>query len=217
MGDPVSAFGDFIVAHKAWAAPAFGLLAFGESLAVAGVFIPATPILFLMGALLGGGELEPVPVLAWAIAGAVGGYWASWAVGRRLGPAVYRVRALRGHRRGVARARLFFRRWGGPALVVGRYVLGPFQSMLPLVAGVAAMGPRRFHGWNVASGVVWVFVCLAPGYLAASGLWALGADARLERRLVAGLGMVSVGGIVAALGAAAWRLRRGPAAPRDGL
>lgn len=208
MAGLITALGDFIVANRAWAAPVFGLLAFGESLALAGTLIPATPILFLMGTLLGSGKLDVAPVLGWAIAGAIGGYWASWAIGRRLGPSIYRRRALKGHRRGIARARLFFRRWGGPALIVGRYVLGPFQSMLPLIAGVAAMSAGRFHGWNTASGVIWVIVCLAPGYLAAKGLWAIGADARIEQALIAGLGLLSVGLIVAALGGTAWRAYR---------
>ena len=84
---------------------------------------------------------------------------------------------LRDHCRGVARARLFFRRWGGPSLILGRYVLGLFQSMLPLVAGISAMAQRRFHAWNVASGVVWVIVVLIPGYLAAKGVHLLGVGA----------------------------------------
>lgn len=212
MAGAIEAFGDFIVANRAWAAPAFGLLAFGESTAVLGIIIPATPILFLMGTLLGSGRLNVAPVLAWAIPGAIGGYWLSWAIGARLGHRIYHGRALKRHRRGVARARLFFRRWGGPALILGRYVLGPFQSMLPLVAGVAKMDARRFNAWNVASGVIWVIVCLAPGYLTARGLWAAGADPRVEQWLTAGLAVASVGLIVAAFGGVAWRMWRGRAA-----
>jgi membrane protein DedA with SNARE-associated domain len=211
MAGPIEALGDFIVAHRQWAAPAFGLLALGESIAGLGIIIPATPILFLMGTLLGSGKLDVAPVLAWAIPGAVAGYWLSWFVGLRLGHRIYHGRALKRHRRGVARARLFFRRWGGPALILGRYALGPFQSMLPLVAGVAKMDARRFNAWNLASGVTWVIVCLTPGYLTAKGLWAAGVDPRVERWMTAGLAVLSVGLVVAAfagLGWRAWRERR---------
>ncbi len=208
IGDPVAAFGDFLTRNSVWAAPAFGLLAFGESVALLGIVIPATPILFLMGTLIGSGRLDPLPVLGCAIPGAIGGYWLSWAVGSRIGHRLYHMRMLRPHRRGTARARLFFRHYGGPALIFGRYLLGPFQSMLPLVAGVSRMDPRRFHGWNVASGILWVFVCLAPGYLAAKGLWMAGMDPWLTKALVTALTAASVGLIVAAFGSLAWRLAR---------
>ncbi len=188
-----------IAAHALWAGPLFGLLALGESTAILGVIIPATPILFLVGTLLGSGQLEPRWILPWAIAGAIAGYWLSWAIGRRSGTRLYRTPLLRNHRRGVARARLFFRRWGGPSLILGRYVLGPFQSMLPLVAGVAAMDQRRFHAWNIASGTTWVFVVLAPGYLTAQGVVMLGVGAAQQRWLILALIVVSVGMAVSAI------------------
>jgi membrane protein DedA with SNARE-associated domain len=206
MIDPVAAFGAFLTHNAAWAPPAFGLLAFGESTAVLGTIIPATPILFLMGTLVGSGRLAPAPVLIWAIAGAIAGYWLSWVIGRRVGYRLYHARVLRSHRRGIARTRLFFRRWGGAALILGRYILGPFQSMLPLVAGVSRMSTRRFNLWNVISGVIWVFVCLAPGYLTAKGLWLTGADPRWVQYLTLGLACASIGLIIVAFVGVAWRI-----------
>lgn len=185
-----------IVAHAIWAGPLFGLLALGESIAVLGVIIPATPILFLVGTLLGSGQLDPYWVLPWAIVGAIGGYWLSWAVGLRFGTVLYRSAILRDHRRGVARARLFFRYWGGSSLILGRYVLGPFQSMLPLAAGIAAMNQRRFHAWNIASGLIWVFIVLTPGYLTARGIMRLGMGRAAEQWLVLALLAISGGAVL---------------------
>jgi len=202
MPDLLARITAWLLAHREWAGLAFGLLAFGESLAVLGIIIPATPVLFLVGTLLGNGTLDPFAVLPWAIIGAIVGYWLSWLAGRRVGAAVYRSSALAAHRHGIIRARLFFRRWGGPSLVFGRYLLGPFQSLLPLVAGVAAMPPRRFHIWNIVSGVVWVFVVLAPGYLAAKGFTLFGFGPAEQRRITLALLVVSVGLIVATLIAA---------------
>lgn len=195
----------FLEQNKFWAAPVFGLIAFGESTAVLGTIIPATPILFLMGTLVGDHRLNALPVLFWAILGAIGGYWLSWAVGRRIGHRLYQVRALKPHRRGIAQARLFFRNQGGPALIFGRFLLGPFQAMLPLVAGTAQMSPRRFHLWNLASSVTWVFVCLAPGYLTAKGLWWGGADPRITQGLGVVLALVSVGLVLLSFGGILWR------------
>ena len=211
MSGWIDAVSAFIVANRAWAAPVFGLVAFGESLAFLGIIIPATPILFLMGTLVGSGRLDAGPVLAWAMAGAIAGYGLSWWAGRRAGNAVLRHPLLARHRRGVARARLFFRRWGGPALIFGRYVLGPFQSMLPMIAGVAMMDARRFHAWNVVSGVTWVLICLTPGYLATRGLTLFGVGASGQSWLIASATAVSVGAVaVAVLVPTLRRLRKRP-------
>ena len=192
----------FFLAHRWWAGPVFGLLAFGESLALVGAAIPATPILFLMGVLLGSGTLDPLVIMPWAMAGAIGGYWLSWVLGRVLGPRAFRSRWLADHRRAAARTRLYFRRWGGPSLVLGRYVLGPFQSLLPFVAGTAGMPARRFHAWNVLSGVLWVVVVLTPGFLTARGIALFGASPDGLQGLSIALLAVSGGAIVLVVGAA---------------
>lgn len=190
----------FFLAHRWWAGPVFGLLAFGESLALVGAAIPATPILFLVGVLLGSGTLDPLVIMPWAMAGAIGGYWLSWVLGRLLGPRAYRSRWLIGQRRAPARTRLYFRRWGGPSLVLGRYVLGPFQSLLPFVAGTAGMPARRFHAWNVLSGVLWVVV-LTPGFLTARGIALFGVSPANLQGLSVAMLLVSGGAIVLVVGA----------------
>lgn len=199
---------DFMVTHRWLAGPAFGLIAFGESLAVVGVFIPATPILFMVGVLAGSGRVDAASVVLFGIAGAIAGYWASWSAGDRLGHRVWHHSALVPHRRGVARARLFFRRWGGLSLVAGRYVLGPFQSMLPLVAGVARMDAHRFHRWNVLSGVLWICLVLTPGFLVGRGIEIAGFDKAWQDQIVAVLMAISCGLIVIGLMGAVSKARR---------
>ncbi len=196
-----------MVVHRGWAGPGFGVLAFGESLAVAGAVIPATPILFLVGTMLGTGILDSRIILPWAIAGAIGGYWTSWSIGRWLGHDVYRLRLFKAHRRSIARTRLFFRRWGGPSLVIGRFVLGPFQSMLPLVAGVAAMGGSRFHPWNIASSIIWILAVLSPGYLAGRGITLFGFAAPQQQVIVPALLLASAAFVVAAVALTLSRFR----------
>lgn len=200
IGNLLAQLTDLIVTHRSWAGLLFGLLAFGESLAVVGTIIPATPILFLVGTLLGSGKVDAVPVVGCAIVGAIVGYWTSWRVGRAIGPSVYHAKILRGQRRGIARARLFFRKWGGPSLIVGRFVLGPVQSMLPLVAGVAAMESHCFNWWNLLSSVIWVFVVLAPGFFTARGVTLFGIGAAQQSILIGGLLIASLVLIVLALG-----------------
>lgn len=146
------------------------LLTFSESLALIGAAVPATPMLLLLGGLLATGAISPYAVFPSALIGAIGGYWVSWAVGRKYRHRIYSGRFFAHRRRNVARLRILTRRYGGPILVIGRYVLGPLQSTVPLVAGAAGMAPSRFHRWNVLSGILWVPIVLAPGYLSGIGM-----------------------------------------------
>jgi len=164
MENFIDAFAQFIEAHRAWAAPLLGLLAFGESLVLVGLFIPATPLMILVGGLIGSGMLPPIPVLACTIVGAILGDIVSYALGRITGPRVVYKWPLSRYRHGVARARLFFRRYGLSAVFFGRF-LGPIRCTVPLVAGMMAMDQRRFQAANVLSALVWAPVMFAPGWL----------------------------------------------------
>ena len=165
MDDLIPRATAFIAQHGIWAGPIVGLLAFGESLAVIGLFIPATAMMIAVGGLIGTGVVDPVPIIGWAVVGAVVGDWISYSIGRRIGPAAYRRWPLNRHRPMVARARLFFRRYGFLSIFAGRF-LGPIRATIPLVAGVMEMDRRRFQLANVTSAILWVPVMFAPGYFA---------------------------------------------------
>lgn len=159
----------FVTEYGAWAGPVIGILAFGESLAVVGLLIPATALMIAVGGLIGSGVIDPLPVIACGVAGAVLGDWVSYALGRSIGPSIYRRWPLNRHRTSVARARLFFRHYGFMSIFVGRF-LGPLRSTIPLVAGVMDMQHRRFQLANVTSALLWVPLMFAPGYFAAKSL-----------------------------------------------
>jgi len=163
MENFVDEFGQFIEAHGDWAALLIGVLAFGESLVLVGLFIPATPMMILVGGLIGSGVLPPIPVLVCAILGAILGDIVSYALGRLTGRRVVYKWPLNQHRQGVARARLFFQRYGLSAVFFGRF-LGPIRCTIPLVAGMMAMDQRRFQTANVLSALVWAPVMFAPGW-----------------------------------------------------
>lgn len=166
MEDLIARITAFVVTHGAWAGPILGLLTFGESLALVGLFIPATSLMIAAGGLIGAGTLDGTSVLAWSIGGALLGDWLSYLAGRQIGPAVYRRWPLNRHRSAVARTRLFFRRFGFVSVFLGRF-LGPVRATIPLVAGVMQMEMRLFQIANVASAILWVPALLAPGFLAA--------------------------------------------------
>ena len=130
-----------------------------------GVLIPGTTVLLLCGGLLGSGVLPVIPVVASGILGAILGDALSYWIGRWGGTALFRMRLFKRHRRTVARARLFFRRYGLASIFIGRF-MGPIRCTIPTVAGALKMAHWRFQAANVVSAIVWVPVLLAPGYLA---------------------------------------------------
>ena len=62
----------------------------------------------------------------------------------------------------MARARLFFYRYGFASVLIGRF-LGPIRSTIPTVAGVMGMAHGRFQLANVSSAILWMPLMLAPG------------------------------------------------------
>ncbi len=179
---------EFMIAHAVWTGPIIAVMAFGESLAIIGLFMPATALMIAVGGLLGAGTLQPLPIIAWAILGAALGDWVSYRVGQRIGPSAYRRWPLNRHRPMVARARLFFRRYGFVSIFLGRF-LGPIRATIPLVAGVMEMAPRRFHLANVTSAILWVPVMFAPGYFAVR---TLGSVERITEGHMLGMGAVVI-------------------------
>ncbi len=62
---------DWIAQHQTWAGIAVFLIAFTESLAIVGLFIPGAILMLAVGALIGTGTLEFWSTFWWAVAGAV--------------------------------------------------------------------------------------------------------------------------------------------------
>ena len=187
LSDYVAAIVQLTSTHSALAGPIVGALAFGESLAIVGLFIPAAALMFAVGGLIGTGAIDPAPVLLCGIFGAVLGDWVSYLIGRRIGPSVYRRWPLNRHRPAVARTRLFFRRYGFAAILFGRF-LGPIRATVPIVAGVMNMKHRSFQLANAISAIIWVPALLAPAYLVVRRIGSV--DAITDGHL-AGLGIAA--------------------------
>jgi len=188
--------GDFIREHSQWAGPILGLITFGESMVLIGAFFPATVLMVTAGGLAGAGVIDPWSLVLWCIAGATLGDAVSYWLGRRLGPKAWRHPMLKKHKAGLARARLFFRKYGVLSIYMCRF-MGPVRAFVPLIAGMTGMAHRRFQIANVGSAAIWVPVMLAPGYLGAKGVGFLGGEEGAHT-----LGLVVLA--VVAVSAACW-------------
>ena len=175
MDHYIQLVGDFIQSNQEWAGLVLGLLAMGESLLIVGLIIPATALMLLVGGLVGSGTLDPLPILIGGIVGATLGDGISYYIGRLLGPRIVYRWPLNTQRRAVARARLFFSRYGVISIFLGRF-LGPLRAVVPSVAGIMKMPHWRFQIANVVSAAIWIPAMLTPGYITGRGVQALGAQ-----------------------------------------
>jgi membrane protein DedA with SNARE-associated domain len=158
---------DFVKHNQEWAVPVVFLLAFGESLAFISLILPATLTLASIAGLLGGAQVDKMLALwVWVAAGAGGAlgyalsYWLGWWFRNDLD----KVWFLRNHPEGVARARVFFKKWGALAVFFGHF-FGPIRAVIPVVAGSLGLRQLTFQIANVTSSFLWALgVLILPLY-----------------------------------------------------
>jgi membrane protein DedA with SNARE-associated domain len=153
---------EFVAANSGWAPLVVGLLAFGESLAIVSLFVPATMILLALGALVAASGLDFWSVWLGAMLGAALGDFVSYALGYRYKQRALAIWPLPRYPGMVERGKRFVLRYGAWGLFAGRF-FGPVRAVAPLIAGVFEMPFVVFQAVTLASAMVWAFAMLAPG------------------------------------------------------
>ena len=160
---------DFVRAHQDFAAPIACLLAFGESLALVSLLIPATVMLIGIGALIGASGIDFWPIYFGAVIGAGLGDWLSYWLGRHYHVQIARLWPLSKNPDLLPKGHAFFEKWGWPGVFIGRF-FGPLRAAVPLVAGTCGMPNLPFQIANWSSAFLWAALLLAPGSLGLSHL-----------------------------------------------
>lgn len=155
---------EFVRMHQVWAAPVVFVLCFAESLAFISLLVPAWAALVGIGALISAGGLNFWPIWVAGSIGAALGDWLSYWVGLKLEDRVYHMWPLSQHPDMIPVGEEFIRKWGAPAIFIGRFS-GPLRATVPLIAGVFAMPYWRFQVANFSSAFVWAAVLLTLGDL----------------------------------------------------
>ncbi len=145
------------------------LVIFAETGLVVTPFLPGDSLLFAAGALGALGVLDVRLTAVLLVAAAILGDGVNYAVGRFVGTRLFdaadhspfwRRFFNRDH---LNRTHEFFERYGGKAIVLGRFA-PIIRTFVPFVAGVATMNYAKFTTYNVAGALLWVGVCLGGGY-----------------------------------------------------
>jgi len=150
-----------------WIYPILFAVIFAETGLIVTPFLPGDSLLFGVGALAAVDTSHtlsaPVAFIVLGLA-AVLGNTVNYSVGRLLGPPAFsgRYRLLKVQY--LRRTEQFFRRHGGRAVALSRFV--PIvRTCMPFVAGVARMPYARFQAYNLLGGFGWVLLFVWSGYL----------------------------------------------------
>jgi membrane-associated protein len=149
-------------------APLVCLIVFVETGLFVGFFLPGDSLLVTAG-IFSGQNVIPLrwlllPGILCAIAGDQLGYW----IGRSAGPALYkREDSLFFRRSHLERAHEFYRKYGGRAVILARFV--PIvRTFCPPVAGAARMNYPSYLIYDIFGGTLWIGSMVLGGYLAGS-------------------------------------------------
>jgi len=167
--------------HPQLAGFAVILIALSESLALIGLIVPGTIVMFAVGALVANGALSVWTTLACAVFGAILGDGLSYWLGRHYHERLRAFWPFSRYPALLARGETFFIRHGGTSVLLGRFV-GPVRPVIPVVAGMLGMRPGRFFLVNVLSALGWAPAYLLPGM-------AFGASLALASQVAGRLGV----------------------------
>jgi membrane-associated protein len=165
-----------VVNYGVWIYAILFAIVFAETGLVITPFLPGDSLLFAAGALA---AAQPQALNVWfvlllLITAAILGDAVNYAIGKWIGPRVFskeidpnRVPTWKDrllNRKHLERAHEFYEKYGGKAVVIGRFV--PIvRTFVPFVAGAGAMTYSKFAFYNVAGALLWVGVCTGAGYL----------------------------------------------------
>ena len=179
---------EWLSVNPGWTGLIIGLIALTESLALVGLIVPGAILMFLAGAAVGGSNIPILPMLLWAMAGAIIGDSLSYWLGRHYRDQLRTLPLIRRYPQALDHAERLFRRHGGKSVVLGRFI-GPVRPVIPAVVGMLGMPPGRFLFANVSSALGWAPAYLLPGIVFGASLaLAMEVMGRLAAWLVLGFG-----------------------------
>lgn len=142
------------------------LIVFAETGLFFGFFLPGDYLLFLAGLFCALGKIDVdittlcVGILISGILGNFTGYW----FGRRTGPMLFKRKdSWLFRRKYIIMAEEFFHRYGGPALIIGRFV-PIIRTFAPIFAGIVQLNFRKFVLYNIGGAMLWVGSLTLSGY-----------------------------------------------------
>jgi membrane-associated protein len=158
----------FIQEHGLWVYVLLFAIIFAETGLVIMPFLPGDSLLFTVGAIAARGSMNVWAISLLLIVAGVLGDAVNYHLGKYFGPRIFRGEGTTGfarliNRKHLDRAHAFFEKYGGKAVILGRFV--PIvRTFVPFVAGAGAMNYSKFFLYNVLGAILWIGVCVGAGW-----------------------------------------------------
>jgi membrane-associated protein len=154
---------ELVAAYGTWVYAILFAIVFAETGFVVTPFLPGDSLLFATGALCATGVLSTPVAMTLLVVAAFTGNAVNYTVGRFIGPRVFAAKESRLlNREYLDRAHAFFEKYGGKAVILGRFV--PIvRTFVPFVAGAAQMSSASFGLFNLIGALGWVVLCVGAG------------------------------------------------------
>lgn len=139
---------------------------FAETGLVVTPFLPGDSLLFAVGALaaIEGSVIDLPTMMVLLIIAAILGDAVNYAIGARVGPAVFsREDSRLLNKQHLLKTHEFYEKYGGKTIILARF-MPIIRTFAPFVAGIGKMGYARFAMFNVVGGVIWVGSFLLAGF-----------------------------------------------------
>lgn len=153
-----------------WILAVFAML---EAIVLTGLLVPGALAVVAGGMLVQRGAIDFFDLAWFVAAGTVLGSEISFRLGRLASRGMNETRSFAASPHAV-RAKGLLQRYGGFAMVVGRF-FGPLSAFVPFSAAMAGMSRRRFNVWNFTSAALYALILPAIGYFFGSALGTMGA------------------------------------------
>jgi membrane-associated protein len=139
-------------------------IVFAETGLMVGFFLPGDSLLVTAGVFASANLVDIRLLLTAVTAAAIAGDQVGYFIGYRTGPRIFRREdSLFFKRAHLLRAKRFYERHGGKTIILARF-MPIVRTFAPVVAGVGQMEYRRFVGFNVIGGFLWVWSMSLLGY-----------------------------------------------------
>ena len=126
-------------------------------------FLPGDTLLFTAGLLASQEKLNVAVILIGSFAAAVAGNQVAYALGNRVGPALFKPGSRLFKAEYVERANEYFDKYGSRTIVLARFVPA-VRTFAPILAGIGTMRYRTFVTFNVVGALLWAIGVTLLGY-----------------------------------------------------
>lgn len=154
----------------AWSYGAISAVVFAETGLVVMPFLPGESLLLTSGTLAGTGILDILILAPLLFGAAFLGDVCNYLIGRFIGRHLLSKPRRYIKPEHVEQAHEFYERYGGLAIVVGRF-LPVVRTLAPFVAGMTRMEIHRFMFFAAVASALWVTIFLGAGYWFGTVQW----------------------------------------------